>query len=79
MVSIHKNNWLAAIDTRHFRDRTLSLAAKGLLSFILTLEDDEDDIEITSQFLKFYCKEPEATIEKLLLELSDHAYIEKEG
>lgn len=56
----------------HLRDKELSLKAKGLLSFMLSLPDDWD---YSLNGLVAICKEQETAIRNTLLELRERGYL----
>lgn len=69
---IEKTDNYTAMSNYHLRDKNLSLKAKGLLSFMLSLPDDWD---YSIRGLSAVCKEEKSTIERILKELKDNDYL----
>lgn len=70
--SIKKEEGYTVMSNYHFRDRRLSLKAKGLLSLMLSLPDNWDFsmMELTS-----ICIESRDTIRKIINELKINKYL----
>lgn len=69
---IEKTDNYTAMSNYHLRDKNLSLKAKGLLSFMLSLPEDWD---YSIRGLSAVCKEEKSTIERVLKELKDNDYL----
>ncbi|MCI8346586.1 MAG: DnaD domain protein [Bacilli bacterium] len=69
---VEKADNYTAMSNYHLRDKHLSLKAKGLLSFMLSLPDDWD---YSMRGLAANCKEEKSTIERTLKELKDNNYL----
>lgn len=69
---INKNNNYTTMSNYHLRDRNLSLKAKGLLSFMLSLPDDWD---YSLKGLVAICKENRDAIQSALNELKTYQYL----
>lgn len=72
---IHKNNDFTVMSNYHLRDKCLSLKAKGLLSFMLSLPEDWD---YSLKGLVAICKENKDAIRSALDELKHHYYLKIE-
>lgn len=72
VFKIEKNQNYTVMSNHHLRDRNLSYKAKGLLSFMLSLPDDQD------YSLAGFSKESRDGIRSILKELQEHHYIEIE-
>lgn len=72
---INKNSDFTVMSNYHLRDRNLSLKAKGLLSFMLSLPEDWD---YSLKGLVSICKENKDSIRTALNELKAHNYLEIE-
>lgn len=70
---IEKNNNYTVMSNFHLRDKNLSLKAKGLLSWMLSNNDDWD---YSIAGIVACCKEGETTINTALKELQDNGYVE---
>lgn len=57
----------------HFKDKRLSLRAKGLLSMMLSLPDEW---KYSLNGLTYICIESKETIRKIIKELKDNHYLE---
>ena len=69
---INKTENYTVMCNYHFKDRNLSLKAKGLLSLMLSLPDEWD---YSIEGLIAICKENETAIKSILKELKDHNYL----
>lgn len=69
---VQKDTNYTVMSNFHLRDKTLSLAAKGLLSVILSLPDGWD---FSKKGLLSLIGETEYTLDKLLDELKEHRYL----
>lgn len=69
----NKNENYTIMSNYHLRDKSLSLKAKGLLSFMLSLPDDWD---YSLSGLVSVCKESKSAIRSTLDELKRHNYLE---
>ena len=67
-----KNSNYTVMSNYHFREKNMSLKAKGLLSFMLSLPDDWD---YSMAGLVSLCKENETAIKSALKELQDFGYV----
>lgn len=72
---INKNKDFTVMSNYHLRDRNLSLKAKGLLSFMLSLPDDWD---YSLKGLVAICKENKDAIRSTLNELKFNYYLQIE-
>lgn len=70
---IEKNSNYTVMSNYHLRDKDLSLKAKGLLSWMLSNNDDWD---YSIAGIVACCKEGETTINTALKELQDNGYVE---
>lgn len=70
---INKNSNYTTISNEHLRNKELSLKAKGLLTFMLSLPDDW---HYSINGLVANCKEGETTIKSTLKELKHHGYLQ---
>lgn len=70
---IEKNSNYTVMSNYHLRDKHLSLKAKGLLSWMLSNNDDWD---YSIAGIVACCKEGETTINTALKELQDNGYVE---
>lgn len=70
---IEKNNNYTVMSNFHLRDKSISLKAKGLLSWMLSNNDDWD---YSIAGIVACCKEGETTINTALKELQDNGYVE---
>ena len=69
---INKNDNYTTMSNYHFRDKNLSLKAKGLLSLMLSLPDSWD---YSIAGLVAICKENETSIKSALTELKENGYL----
>lgn len=69
---VEKTNNYTVMSNYHLRDKTLSLKAKGLLSFMLSLPEDWD---YSLNGLNAILKENETAIKSTLDELKEHNYL----
>ena len=72
---INKNRNYTVMSNYHLRDKNLSLKAKGLLSFMLSLPDNWD---YSMNGLVFICKENITSIRSTLSELEKFNYLKRE-
>ena len=70
--SIKKEEGYTVMSNYHFKDRRLSLKAKGLLSLMLSLPDNWD---FSMMGLTSICIESRDTIRKILNELKNNKYL----
>lgn len=71
-VRVEKKNKYTQIDNKLIRDRNLSLKARGLLIYMLSLPDDWD---YSISGLSTECKEGKSSIRSAIDELIEHRYI----
>ncbi len=71
---VEKNKNYTVMSNYHLQDRDLSLKAKGLLSFMLSLPDDWD---YSLNGLVSICKEKHSSIRTTLQELETKKYLER--
>ena len=69
---VSKNQNYTVMSNTHLKDMSLSLAAKGLLSLILSLPDDWD---YSLDGLCSICREKETAVNTALKELKTHGYV----
>jgi len=69
---VEKNSNYTIMSNFHLRDQNLSLKAKGLLSYMLSLPEDWD---YSLNGLCAICKESEGAIKSTLKELKDNGYL----
>ena len=69
---VFKNKNYTVMSNYHLRDKELSLKAKGLLSWMLSNDDDWD---YSIKGIVANCKENETAIESALAELKDRGYV----
>ena len=72
VFKVEKNKNYTVMSNYHLRDKSLSLKAKGLLSFMLSLPDDWD---YSLAGLCSICKEGKDAIRSTLKELKDNNYL----
>ncbi len=72
VFKIEKNKNYTVMSNYHLRDKNLSLKAKGLLSFMLSLPETWD---YSINGLVAICKEEETAIKTALKELQDNKYL----
>ena len=72
IVRVKKDKDYAVMSNYHFKDRNLSLRAKGLLSLMLSLPNNWD---YSINGLCSICNESRTTIRKALKELRDNHYL----
>lgn len=72
VFKIEKNKNYTVMSNYHLRDKNLSLKAKGLLSFMLSLPESWD---YSLSGLIAVCKEQESSIKSTLKELKDLGYL----
>lgn len=73
IIRVKKDKNYAVMSNYHFKDKALSLRAKGLLSLMLSLPDNWD---YSINGLCNICKESREIIRKTLQELKDNHYLE---
>lgn len=73
-VRVEKNRNYTLMSNYHLRDKQLSLKAKGLMSFVLSLPEDWN---YSVEGLASVCMESKNTINSILHELEDHKYIKR--
>ena len=73
IIRVKKDKNYAVMSNYHFKDKALSLRAKGLLSLMLSLPDNWD---YSINGLGSICKESRKIIRKTLQELKDNHYLE---
>lgn len=69
---VHKTKDYTVMSNTHFRDRNMSLKAKGLLSLMLSLPDDWD---YSVEGLVAICKESRPAVQSSLKELQQLGYL----
>lgn len=74
VVRINKTQNYTVMSNYHFREKEMSLKAKGLLSIMLSLPDDWD---YSISGLVAICKENETEIKSILKELEEFGYLER--
>lgn len=74
VFKIEKTKDFTIMSNYHFRDMNLSLKAKGLLSYMLSLPDDWD---YSVNGLCSICKESIKAIRSILKELEDNGYLKR--
>ena len=73
IVRVKKDKDYAVMSNYHFKDKNLSLKAKGLLSLMLSLPDNWD---YSINGLCSICNESRTTIRNTLKELRNNHYLE---
>jgi len=73
IVRVKKDKDYAVMSNYHFKDRNLSLRAKGLISLMLSLPNNWD---YSINGLCSICNESRTTIRNTLKELRDNHYLE---
>ncbi len=73
VFKVYKNDNYTVMSNYHFKERGMSLKAKGLLSLMLSLPDDWD---YSIGGLVAICKENETAIKNALTELKEFGYVE---
>ena len=73
ILRVNKTQDYTVMSNCHFREKKMSLKAKGLLSLMLTLSDDWD---FSINGLVSICKENETAITNILNELKEFGYLE---
>ena len=73
VVRINKTQNYTVMSNYHFQEKNMSLKAKGLLSFMLSLPDDWD---CSVSALVAVCKENETAIKNTLKELQTFGYLQ---
>ena len=73
IIRVKKDKNYAVMSNYHFKDKALSLSAKGLVSLMLSLPDNWD---YSINGLCNICKESREIIRKSLQELKDNHYLE---
>jgi hypothetical protein len=74
-IRVEKVKGFTVISNYHFKDKTLSLKAKGLLSLMLSLPDDWN---YTERGLTTLSSDGKASIHSALQELKEHKYLKVE-
>lgn len=74
VMRVHKNKDYTVMSNYHLRDKELSLKAKGLLSFMLSLPPEWD---YSVNGLTVLCKEGISAIRAILKELEDNKYLQR--
>ncbi len=72
IVRVNKSKKYSVMSNYHFKDKDLSLKAKGLLSLMFSLPEDWD---YSINGLVSICKENESAITSTLKELKEHGYL----
>ena len=72
VIRVNKTSDYTVMSNRHFREKEMSLKAKGLLSFMLSLPDNWD---YSISGLVAVCKENESAIKTTLSELKTFGYL----
>ena len=72
VIRVNKSKNFTTMSNYHFKDKKMSLKAKGLLSLMLSLPEDWN---YSIQGLTAICKESDKTIRKTLDELKDLNYL----
>ena len=72
VIRVNKNKDYTVMSNNHFRNKDMSLKAKGLLSLMLSLPDDWD---YSINGLVSICKEQESAIKATLSELKELGYL----
>lgn len=71
IINVEKNKHYFAMSNYHLEDTRLSIQAKGLLTLFLSLPDDW---EFSMEELKGMMREEEASIDKIIVELTAAGY-----
>ena len=69
---VNKNVNYTVMSNHHLQDKRLSLKAKGLLSYMLSLPDDWD---YSLKGLTVGCKDGLDSVRTAVLELEEHGYV----
>ena len=72
---VNKNVNYTVMSNYHLQDKRLSLKAKGLLSYMLSLPDDWD---YSLKGLTIGCKDGLDSVRTAVLELEDHGYVRRQ-
>ena len=72
VIRVNKSKNFTTMSNYHFKDKKMSLKAKGLLSLMLSLPDDW---KYTISGIVSLCKEGETTIRRTLEELKELNYL----
>ena len=72
---VNKNVNYTVMSNHHLQDRRLSLKAKGLLSYMLSLPDDWD---YSLKGLTIGCKDGLDSVRTAVLELEEHGYVRRQ-
>ena len=72
VIRVNTNNNYTKLSNYHFKDKRLSLKAKGLLSLMLSLPDNWD---YSVEGLSSICKESSGYIKNILDELREYGYL----
>ena len=71
---VNKNVNYTVMSNHHLQDKRLSLKAKGLLSYMLSLPDDWD---YSLKGLTVGCKDGLDSVRTAVLELEEHGYVRR--
>lgn len=71
IITVNRNEHYFAMSNYHLKDKRLSIQAKGLLTLLLSLPDDW---EFSMEELKGMMREEEASIDKIIVELTAAGY-----
>ena len=72
---VNKNVNYTVMSNHHLQDKRLSLKAKGLLSYMLSLPDDWD---YSLKGLTVGCKDGLDSVRTAVLELEEHGYVRRQ-
>ena len=72
---VNKNVNYTIMSNHHLQDKRLSLKAKGLLSYMLSLPDDWD---YSLKGLTVGCKDGLDSVRTAVLELEEHGYVRRQ-
>ncbi|MFR8112566.1 helix-turn-helix domain-containing protein [Faecalibacterium sp.] len=72
---VNKNVNYTVMSNHHLQDKRLSLKAKGLLSYMLSLPDDWD---YSLKGLTIGCKDGLDSVRTAVLELEEHGYVRRQ-
>lgn len=74
VIRVQKTSNYTVMSNRHFKEKSMSLKAKGLLSLMLSLPDDWD---YTVSGLVAICKEGTKAVQSTLSELEEFGYLKR--
>lgn len=74
VIRVNKNKNYTVMSNYHFKDKNMSLKAKGLLSMMLSLPDNWN---YSVEGLVTICKESKTSIQSTLKELEDSKYLKR--